>query len=246
MANQTSKASSWWIAVRPHTLPAAAASVLVGWGMAYDLGEFKLLPALAALLCALLFQIISNLVNDVMDYQKGTDNPNRQGFQRVVQSGLLSPKEIWTAVIFLAIIISLIGVYLVSLRGIWALVIGVFALVSAIAYTAGPFPLAYKGFGDLFVFIFFGPVSLLGTVFVISGKLHPSAWLASIAMGLLITAILVVNNLRDIETDRKAGKRTFAVIVGERGAKLEYTLLLVGAYALPVAVWMGGGPISKN
>jgi 1,4-dihydroxy-2-naphthoate octaprenyltransferase len=232
MSEKTSKLSAWWIAIRPHTLPAAIAPVLVAWSISYQQEAFLLLPALAAIFCALMLQIVSNLVNDVMDFHKGADTSERQGFKRVTQSGLLTDKEVWagTAVVILLAVIA--GGYLVWLRGMWVLVIGLISILSAIAYTAGPFPLAYNGFGDLFVFIFFGFVSLCGSVFVIMGWIPAISWVMAFNMGALITAILVVNNVRDIESDRKAGRRNIPVVFGLNAAIWEYRILISIPYIL--------------
>lgn len=232
MIEKTSKLSAWWMAIRPHTLPAAIAPVLVAWGIAYKQDSFLLVPALAAILCALMLQIVSNLVNDVMDFKKGADTKERLGFKRVTQSGLLSAREVWSGVgvfVFLAI---LAGSYLIWLRGIWVLVIGVLSILSAIAYTAGPYPLAYNGFGDIFVLIFFGFVSLCGSVFVIAGSIDTISWVMAFNMGALITAILVVNNVRDVESDRKAGRRNIPVVFGLDAAFWEYRILVSLPYVL--------------
>lgn len=217
---------AWMIAIRPHTLPAAAAPVIVAWSIAYQQGGFFLLPALAALVCALLLQITSNLVNDVMDFKKGADRSGRQGFQRVTQDGLLSPRQVWTGIVLVIFLAGVTGSYLVWLRGIWALLIGGLAIVFAVAYTAGPFSLAYHGLGDLFVMIFFGFAGLCGTVYAILGRVPAISWLFAFNMGALITAILVVNNVRDVESDRAAGRKNIPVVLGVEAAFWEYRTLV--------------------
>ncbi|MBT3240649.1 MAG: 1,4-dihydroxy-2-naphthoate polyprenyltransferase [Chloroflexi bacterium] len=229
---KTTKISSWWMAIRPHTLPAAISPVIVAWSITYQQKSFSLLPALAAMFSALMIQIISNLVNDVMDFNKGADTEQRQGFKRVTQSGLLSQKEVWGGVVLAIILAFLAGSYLIWLRGYWVLLIGVISILSSIAYTAGPFPLAYNGFGDLFVLIFFGFVNLCGSVFVIMSTIPSISWVMAFNMGALITAILVVNNIRDIESDRKAGRRNIPIVYGLKVAFWEYRALIILPYIL--------------
>jgi len=198
------------------------------------------LPAVAALMVALLLQIGVNLANDYFDYLKGIDTQDRLGPPRVTQSGLIPAKQVKAGMI-LTIILSLIpGVYLLIVGGLPVLIIGLACICVALAYSGGPFPLASHGLGDLFVFIFFGLVAVCGTYYVQALRLTPLVWLMGVIEGLLISAILVVNNLRDIQSDRQAGKRTLAVIIGDRGSRIEYVLLLAGAYAIPIILWLSG------
>ena len=227
----------WLLAVRPKTLPAAAGPVIVGTAAAFSEGAFRPGPATAALAGALLLQIGSNLANDVFDYKKGADTPGRLGPLRVTQSGLLTPGQVTTGLVLTLALAALIGVYLI-LEGGWPiLVVGVLSIVSAVAYTGGPFPLGYHGLGDLFVFLFFGLAAVGGTYYVQAGEVSPLAWWSTVPVGLLVTAILVVNNLRDIESDRVVGKRTLAVRLGARGVRVEYLLLLGLAYLSPLLMW---------
>lgn len=228
----------WLLAIRPKTLPAAAGPVIVGTGLALGDGVFQLGPVLAALLAALLLQIGSNLANDVFDYQKGTDTQERTGPLRVTQAGLLTPRQVLKGMIVVFALAALVGLYLIWVGGWPILAVGVLAIISAVAYTAGPFPLGYKGVADIFVFAFFGPVAVCGTYYLQAGALTASAWWASIPPGLLVTAILVVNNLRDIETDRQAGKNTLAVRFGVRFTRVQYVLLIGCAYLLPIMMWL--------
>lgn len=234
----------WYLAIRPKTLPAATGPVIVGIGLALGDGVFRFLPAIAALLTALLLQIGSNLANDVYDYKKGTDTQERTGPLRVTQAGLLSPRQVMTGMWVVFTLAALIGLYLIYAGGWPILAIGITAIISAIAYTAGPFPLGYKGVADIFVFAFFGPAAVCGTYYVQAGSLTPAAWWASIPPGLLVTAILVVNNLRDIETDRKAGKKTLAVRFGKRFTQIQYLTLVGLAYLTPLLMnlTLGGLP----
>lgn len=232
--------SPWWLAIRPRTLPAATAPVLVGSGVAFYQNHFELLPALAALLGALLLQIGANLANDVYDFKKGADTAKRMGPTRVTQAGLLTPHQVLTGMWVTFALAALAGIYLIWVSGWLVAAIGLASILAAIAYTGGPYPLGYNGLGEIFVFIFFGPVAVLGTFFVQAQKISPLAIWLSIPVGLLITAILVVNNLRDIETDREAGKHTVAVRLGVQGTRLEYVLLISLAYLIPLALSLTG------
>jgi 1,4-dihydroxy-2-naphthoate polyprenyltransferase len=234
------------LAIRPRTLPAAAAGVVMGSALAWHDGLFRLDAALACLLAALLLQVGSNLANDVFDFERGTDTPDRLGPVRVTQAGLLRPSQVKYGMAVVFGLAALFGLYLAWLGGWPIVIIGIAAILSAIAYTGGPFPLGYHGLGDLFVFIFFGLASVAGTYYVQAGFVSSAAWWMTIPPGLIITAILVVNNLRDLENDRKTGKRTLAVILGERATKIQYLICILAAYlALPLAVSMGVIPCSS-
>jgi len=235
-----SKPKAWVLAARPKTLPAAVAPVLVGTALAYALNSFALLPALAALTAALLIQISVNFANDYFDFIKGVDTEERKGPLRVVASGLITPKELKIGLGIVMALAFLIGLYLTWVAGWPILIVGILSLVCALAYSGGPYPLASHGLGDVFVFIFFGMVAVSGTYFVQAGTLSSWALLASLPMGGLITAILVVNNLRDIETDQEAGKFTLAVMMGADNTRLEYGLLCTLAYLTPIIMWING------
>lgn len=223
--------------MRPKTLPAAASGVITGTALALLDGHYKFFPALAALLVALLLQIGSNLANDVYDYERGADTRERLGPLRMTQAGLLKPEQVKCGMWMVFGLSALLGLYLFYIAGWVVLLIGLTAIISAIAYTGGPFPLGYYGLGDLFVFIFFGIAAVCGTYYVQAGSISASALWMSLPIGWLIVDILVVNNLRDIEADRAAGKRTLAVRLGEDWMRLEYGVLLVGSYLiLPVMV----------
>lgn len=232
--------NAWMLASRPRTLPAAAAGVTMGAAMAWRDGFFRLDAALVCLLTALLLQIGSNLANDVFDFERGADTAERLGPTRVTQAGILSPRQVKMGMAVVFGLAALLGLYLAWLGGWIIVILGVAAILSAIAYTGGPFPLGYYGLGDFFVFIFFGLAAVAGTYYIQAGSVTSAVWWMSIPPGLLITAILVVNNLRDIENDRQAGKRTLAVRLGVRGTRGEYLLCLVGAYLIiPLAAWLG-------
>lgn len=229
-----SAAQAWILAARPKTLTAAAAPVVVGTGLADFHHMATLLPALAALVGALLIQIATNLANDYYDFVRGTDTHERVGPLRVTQAGLLSPGAVRGGMILTLALAFAVGVYLVSVGG-WPIVwIGLASLACAVLYTGGPFPIAYHGLGDLFVFVFFGLIAVAGTYYVQGLAWPRDALVAGSAMGALTTAILVVNNLRDIDTDARGGKRTLAVILGRRGTRAEYVLLLLVAFAAPL------------
>ena len=227
----------WILAARPKTLPAAAAPVVVGTAVAIGEGVFAAGPALAALLGALLIQIGANFANDVFDYKKGADTSERLGPLRVTQTGLLSPGQVMAGMWVTFGLATLIGLYLVWVGGWPVVAIGVLSILSGIAYTGGPFPLGYNGLGDLFVFIFFGLAAVCGTYFVQALTVSAAAVWASVPVGFLATAIMVVNNLRDVDTDRAAGKKTLAVRLGQRGAQIEYLLLVYGAFLVPLLMW---------
>jgi 1,4-dihydroxy-2-naphthoate polyprenyltransferase len=234
-----SVARTWWLAIRPNTLPAAIGPVVVGVAAALALGvPFRADTAVACLAVALLLQIAANLANDVSDFRRGADTPDRTGPTRVAAAGLLTEGQLETAIAIVFAIAGVVGLYLVWVGG-WALLaIGGAAMVATLAYTGGPWPYGYRGLGELFVFVFFGLVAVVGTAYLQALRLEPLFWLAAIPMGSLITAILVVNNLRDIPTDRAAGKRTLAVTFGERFAKAEYMALLGIAAIIPVILFV--------
>ena len=234
----------WWLAIRPRTLPAAASGVVMGSALAWVDGSFQIVPALAALCVALLLQIGSNVANDVFDFERGADTSERQGPLRVTQAGLLTPAQVKRGMWVIFGLAAMCGLYLATLRGWVIIAIGLAAILSAIAYTGGPFPLGYYGLGDVFVFIFFGIVAVTGTYYVQAGFVSLAAWWMSVPVGLIITAILVVNNLRDIENDRKADKHTLAVRFGVRGARVEYGLCMISAYLiLPVLIMLNIVPV---
>ena len=229
---------TWMLAIRPRTLPAAAAGVLMGAAMAWHDRHLRFDATLVCLFTALLLQIGSNLANDVFDFERGTDTAERLGPTRVTQAELLSPRQVKIGMAVVFSLAALLGLYLAWLGGWVIIILGIAAIISAIAYTGGPFPLGYYGLGDIFVFIFFGLASVAGTYYIQAGSVSPAVWWMTIPPGLIITAILVVNNLRDIENDRKAGKHTMAVRLGEQGTKIQYLVCMVIAYLIliPVAV----------
>jgi len=235
MKNQfQSKFALWVQAARPKTLPAAVAPVAVGSAVAFAAGKFTFWPALACLLCALILQIAVNFANDYFDFKSNVDSEERLGPVRVTQSGLIPPGEVKRAMILSLFLAGLIFFYLVSVGGVVVIIIGGASILAALAYSGGPYPLASHGLGELFVFIFFGLVAVCSTYFIQAGELSWMAVLAALVPGVLITAIMVVNNLRDRETDRKAGKNTLAVILGYKWTVREYMFLVAVSYTIPV------------
>lgn len=229
----TSNLKIWVEAARPKTLAAAFVPVLVGATIAYQ-HEFINWPATTvALICAFLIQIGTNFANDYFDFVKGADTEERIGFERATAKGLISPKTMLNATIICMALAFVFGLYLVWVGGTVVLIIGLFSLLFGVLYTGGPFPLGYNGLGDLFVFIFFGIVAVMTTYYVNTLAWSVDTFWASLAVGALCTNILVVNNLRDVEQDKIAGKKTLGVLFGETMLKVEYTVMLLLAFAIP-------------
>ena len=235
----------WLLASRPKTLTAAAVPVMVGSALAHAQGLFSWPAALAALLVAFFIQIGTNFANDLFDFQKGADDADRLGPLRVTSAGLVTPRQIGVACAISFALAFACGLYLVWLTSWPLLVVGIVSILSGLAYTGGPFPLAYNALGDVFVFLFFGIVATVGTYYVQAHALHPMAFWYAVPVGALSTAILIVNNLRDIHTDKKHRKTTTAVLLGESGARLFYLSMILLAYAAPVlaVVFKGASPL---
>jgi 1,4-dihydroxy-2-naphthoate octaprenyltransferase len=222
------------MAARPKTLWAAVAPVLIGFGTAYESGGFHWLAALAALGAAIMIQIGTNIANDYFDYKKGTDQPDRLGPTRVTQAGLVAPERVKRAMMLCFALAFAGGIYLVA-RGGWPIVvIGLLSIALGIFYTAGPYSLSYTGLADIFVLIFFGPVAVAGTDYVQTLQFSWPVVLAGFAPGLFSTAILTVNNLRDIETDSRANKKSLAVRFGARFARIEFTVCMIAGALWPL------------
>lgn len=244
MSGSEPKAYLWWLAIRPKTLPAAAAPVAVGSAAAAADGVFALLPALAAFLGALLLQIAVNLANDYFDAQNEIDTEKRLGPVRVTQSGLIPASQVKRAMVLILAASGLIFFYLTMVGGPVIFLVAVASVLAALAYSGGPYPLASHGLGELFVFIFFGLVAVCGTYWVQALTLSGLVVAASIAPGLLISAIMVVNNLRDINTDAQAGKRTLAVRLGRRRIIRLYRVMVLAPYLLMVVLALAGQGLS--
>jgi 1,4-dihydroxy-2-naphthoate octaprenyltransferase len=241
VAARPSFARIWLHAARPATLPAAVAGVVVGLGAAYGTGAaFRPDTALGCVVVALLLQVVANFANDLSDFRRGADTPDRKGPVRVAAAGLVTPRQLEVAIATTIGLAGLVGLWLAYVGGPVLIGLGVLAVVAALAYTGGPWPYGYRGLGEVFVFVFFGLVAVIGTAYLQAGRVDPVFVAAAIPVGTLTTAILVVNNLRDIPTDRAAGKRTLAVTFGERWTEAEYAVLVVAAFAVPVALAIAG------
>lgn len=231
-------------ASRPRTLAAALVPVAVGAALASQRGPVRFGAVLAAFLGASLIQIGTNFANDVHDFERGADDEARIGPPRAAQSGWLSPRQLrWAVVVSFALAAS-VGTYLVYLEGPVLLAIGVVSILAGLAYTAGPWPLAYVGLGDVFVVVFFGLVAVLGTVKVAGASPTLTDALVATAVGALANSLLVVNNLRDREGDARVGKHTLIVRFGPRFARIEYALLVAFAYVVPVTLAARGGGLA--
>ena len=231
----------WLVAARPRTLPAAVAPVLVGTALAVSQEEFRPLAFVAALIGSVFIQIGTNLSNDYSDARRGADTEDRLGPVRVTAGGLMPPRSvlIGTYVAFAVAVVA--GLYLAAVAGWELLLVGVASIAAGVLYTGGPRPYGYEGLGELFVFLFFGVVAVVGSYYVQAEALPWEAFALSVPVGLLAAAILVVNNVRDLDTDRRAGKRTLAVKLGAGRARALFLAMLVLAYVAPVAIPLAGG-----
>jgi len=231
----------WLLAARPATLPAALSGVIVGIGAALGVGgSLRLDTALGCVAVALLLQVVANFANDLSDFRRGADTPDRSGPTRVAAAGLVTERQLEVAIALTIALAGVIGLWLTVVGGPVLLALGVLAVVAALAYTGGPLPYGYHGLGEVFVFVFFGLVAVVGTAYLQVLRLEPLFVAAAIPAGALITAILVVNNLRDIPTDRAAGKRTLAVMLGVTGTQVEYALLLAISFLVPIGLVVAG------
>ena len=231
----------WWLASRPKTLWASVSPVIIGSAMAFEDGLWHGPSALVALVVAVLIQIGTNFANDYFDFLKGADTSERVGPLRATQAGLVKPETMRRAFILVFGLAILFGLFLVWRGGWLAFWTGLICILAGLLYTATPFATAYTGFADLFVLVFFGPVAVAGTYYVQGLNLDVSVLIAGLAPGLISTAILVVNNLRDMEQDRTAGKYTLAVRFGKRFSQLEYLILLILAACIPILLYIYAG-----
>jgi 1,4-dihydroxy-2-naphthoate polyprenyltransferase len=231
----------WLVAARPRTLPAAVAPVLVGTALAGAEDVFKPLRFACALIGSVFIQIGTNLANDYSDARRGADTEDRLGPVRVTAGGLMPPQRVLVGTWVAFGIAVAAGAYLIAVAGWQLLVVGIASIAAGVLYTGGPKPYGYEGLGELFVFLFFGVVAVVGSYFVQTEELVWEAFALSVPVGLLAAAILVVNNVRDLETDRRAGKRTLAVKLGRERARTLYAAMLVGAFVTPIVVAAAGG-----
>jgi 1,4-dihydroxy-2-naphthoate polyprenyltransferase len=234
----------WLMAARPRTLPAAVAPVLVGTAAAVEASDDLRVGAfVAALIGSVFIQIGTNLANDYSDAKRGADTVDRLGPVRVTASGLVAPRRVLAATWIAFGVAVAAGIYLTALAGPVILAVGAVSILAGVLYTGGPRPYGYAGLGEAFVFLFFGLVAVNGSYFVQVERLDWLPFALSIPVGFLSTAILVVNNVRDIDTDRRAGKRTLAVRIGRERARRLYAGLVLGAFAaIPIALLVTGGP----
>jgi len=230
----------WILASRPATLPAAAAPVIVGSALAASASVFRWDAFVVILFAALAIQIGVNFANDLADAEKGADTAARIGPTRAVSTGLLTASRMKQGIVVAFGLATIAGFYLIWLAGWVILAIGVVSIAAALGYTNGPVPYGYYGLGELFVFIFFGLVATVGTRYVYDGTAPADAWAGGIAVGLLAAAILVANNTRDVDTDRVAGKRTLAVILGRNAARWLYASSVIGAFAVVLVAALTG------
>jgi 1,4-dihydroxy-2-naphthoate octaprenyltransferase len=240
MSERPSTFHIWYIATRPWTLPASVAPILVGSAVAWHEGGFHPLTAFLALITALLLQIAANFANDAIDFKRGTDTPDRVGPTRITSAGYVTYDQVMRATVITLGLAMLTGLYLVY-RGGWPfLLLGLAAVICAVAYTGGPFPISYLGLGEVFVFIFFGLIAVTGTSYLQTGDFTALALAASIPSGAMNVGILIVNNYRDLEGDRVANKRTVAVRIGPEKTRVEYQVMLLATMAVPFVFWAVG------
>jgi 1,4-dihydroxy-2-naphthoate polyprenyltransferase len=233
-----STARIWLMAARPRTLPAAVAPVLVGTALAATEDTFKVLTFLAALLGALFIQVGTNLSNDYSDARRGADTEDRLGPVRVTAGGLVPPRQVLVATYVAFALAVLAGSYLIATAGWELLLVGAASILAGVLYTGGPRPYGYEGLGEVFVFLFFGVVAVAGSYYAQVERLEWQALVLAVPVGLLASAILVVNNVRDLETDRRAGKRTLAVRMGRERTRVLYVVMVAGAFVTAQLPWV--------
>jgi 1,4-dihydroxy-2-naphthoate octaprenyltransferase len=231
----------WALAARPRTLPAAIAPVLVGTALAIADDELKPLAFVAALIGSVFIQIGTNLSNDYSDARRGADTEDRLGPVRVTAGGLMPPRRVLVGTYVAFGVAVVAGLYLAAITGPELLLVGAASIAAGVLYTGGPRPYGYEGLGELFVFLFFGVVAVVGSYYVQAQELPWEAFALSVPVGLLASAILVVNNVRDADTDRRAGKRTLAVRLGRARARRLFAAMVVVSYATVVAIPLAGG-----
>ncbi len=239
-ASQPSGARIWLVAARPRTLPAAIAPVLVGTALAGTEGIFHFFSFFAALIGALFIQVGTNLSNDYSDARRGADTEDRLGPVRVTAGGLVPPRQVLRATWLSFGVAVLAGIYLVAVAGWELLLVGAASILAGVLYTGGPRPYGYEGLGEPFVFLFFGLVAVAGSYFVQAKHLPWPAFALAVPVGLIAAGILVVNNVRDLETDRRAGKRTLAVRLGRERMRAVFAGMIYGAFLLAPLAWIFG------
>lgn len=221
----------WIGTLRLKTLPASVMPVFIASALAYSEEKYDIIIATIILLCSIFIQLLTNFYNEIYDFQKGADTADRLGPKRAIASGTISSKSMWIVSILLSVITFILGLYLVNIGGIPILIIGIVSLLLSWAYTGGPYPLAYKGLGDLFVFIFFGLIAVNGSYYLFTGEINNVSIIASTVPGFLSMNILSVNNIRDIETDKIVGKITMAVRLGRVLSIKIYSIIIALTYS---------------
>ena len=229
---QKVKIENWILACRPKTLLAAVVPVMVGSALAVSQNQFIFIYSLLALLCSILIQVGTNFTNDLYDHLKGADSKNRKGPERALSSGLITSLQMKIAIVIVFGLAFALGMFLVYSVGIVILVIGVLSIIAGLAYTAGPYPLAYNGLGDIFVFVFFGIIGTAGTYYLHLKEFTFLSLLISLPVGVLITNILVINNYRDMDEDREANKNTLVVTLGKRFARIQIIISITLSYLI--------------
>ncbi len=231
---------AWIAAIRPKTLPAGILPVMVGSAAAYHDNGFAVIPALIALVCAILIQILTNFINEIYDFRKGADTAERLGPLRTVANGIISESMMMKASILVATVTFALGLWLVWIAGWAILLIGLLSLLMAWAYTGGPYPLAYKGLGEIFVILFFGIAAVMGTYYAQTGYWSYDTLFLALPLGLLSSNLLSINNIRDRETDSKAQKRTIATRIGRKNAELVLDMQTLLSYVFPIILYFRG------
>ena len=231
---------AWIAAIRPKTLPAGILPVMVGSAAAYHDNGFAFIPALIALVCAILIQILTNFINEIYDFRKGADTAERLGPLRTVATGIISESMMMKASILVATVTFALGLWLVWIAGWAILLIGLLSLLMAWAYTGGPYPLAYKGLGEIFVILFFGIAAVMGTYYAQTGYWSYDTLFLALPLGLLSSNLLSINNIRDRETDSKAQKRTIATRIGRKNAELVLDMQTLLSYVFPIILSFRG------
>lgn len=232
--------NAWYRAARPRTLTATYVPLGVAAAVALRDGVFEPIRFALSLIGALLLQVAANLINEYFDYRRGAEDLKQAGQGMILKTGLLTPRQVLIGAVVTLLGGVLIGLYLLTQSGALLFWIGLGGVLVVITYTAGPFPLAYNGLGELAVFIFMGPVMVLGAYYVMAREFAWTPVLAGIPIGFMVAAILHANNIRDLDADRAVNKRTLAVMLGLRAARIEYIVLVGGAYVAVGALILAG------
>ncbi len=228
--------NAWWLAARPKTLPASISPVILGTALAYQVGQYDWLIFFLSIVCAMLLQIAVNFANDYFDFFSGVDTKDRLGPIRVSQSGLIAPSVLKRVLLVVCGLATFVGLLLVWLSSWWLLLFGIASVCAVFMYSSGPWPLASNGMGEVAVFFFFGWLAVGGTFFAHTNEMNEYVLGFGSVAGLISAGIMLVNNIRDIKTDSASGKRTLAVILGEKRARALYRLLLISVLCVHLVV----------